>query len=199
MPLTGLYVVQMPQCDWNWIRHLHKQQLKAWLSLFFLITSEVVSCMQSSASTTNVCWYIFVVIKALLRSCLCPAHITRHSHPRPLWMRPVVFTKTDGNSIACQGHVVLWSSVLTKHRQMRWYILIGGHKEHQRSARDATHHLYRKPNMRPPTVTAILHGSGWDRALRLPCKVVVMKTNGKPQYVMVGTKQQTDYKRQKSV
>lgn len=109
------------------------------------------------------------------------------------------FTKTDGNSIACQGHVVLWSSVLTKHRQMRWYILIGGHKEHQRSARDATHHLYRKPNMRPPTVTTILHGSRWDRALRLPCKVVVMKTNGKPQYVMVGTKQQTDYKRQKSV
>lgn len=53
MPLLRLYVVQIPQRDLNGIRQLHKQQLKAWLSLFFLITSEVVSCIQSSASTIN--------------------------------------------------------------------------------------------------------------------------------------------------
>lgn len=33
--------------------------------------------------------------------------------------------------------------------------MIGGHKEHQRAARDATHHLYRRGNMRPPTATAM--------------------------------------------
>ncbi len=93
MPLIRLYVVQIPRCDLNGIRQLHKQQLKAWLSLFFLITSEVVSCIQSSAFTTNVCWNAFVMIKASLKSCLCPSHNTRHSHPRPLWIRPVTLQR----------------------------------------------------------------------------------------------------------
>lgn len=37
----------------NGSRQLHKQQLKAWLSLFFLITSEVLPCIQSRAFTTK--------------------------------------------------------------------------------------------------------------------------------------------------
>lgn len=172
MPLIRLYVVQIPQCDLNGIRQLHKQQLKAWLSLFFLITSEVVSCIQSSASTTNVCWYAFVMIKGSFKSCLCPSHSTRHSHPRPLWIRPVTLQRQMAivSSVRdWQSHVfvVLCCSVITIYSQMRWYILIGRHKEHQRPARDVTHHLCRKTNMRPPAVTAILHGSGRDGAVWL--------------------------------
>lgn len=51
MPRLRLYAVQILRCDSNGIRQIHKHQLKAWLSLFFLITSEVVSCIQSSASS----------------------------------------------------------------------------------------------------------------------------------------------------
>lgn len=64
IPFMHLYVVEIPQSDLNGIRQLHKQQLKAWLSLFFLITSEVASCIQSSSAITNVCWCAFVMIKA---------------------------------------------------------------------------------------------------------------------------------------
>lgn len=93
MPLKRLYVVQMPQCDLNWIRQLHKQQLKAWLSLFLLITIEALSRIQSISSAANVCWCAFAMIKASLKSCLSPTHNTRHSHPRPFMKEASRFYK----------------------------------------------------------------------------------------------------------
>lgn len=142
--------MQIPRCDLNGIRQLHKQQLKAWLSLFFLITSGAAPCIRSSASS----------IKCLL-ICICddqglakkpplslPQH-KRHSHPRPLWMRPVTLQRqmATGSSVSdrqSRTFVALCSSVITIYSQMRWYILIGRHKEHQSPAKAATHHLRRE-------------------------------------------------------
>lgn len=145
MPLKRLYVVQMPQCDLNWIRQLHKQQLKAWLSLFLLITMRhypayKASPPQQMSADVHLRWS-----RLHSKAVSVPPTTQDTLIQGPLWKRPVAFTKTDGNSRVCQGlpRPCVCSSLLfiTIYSQMRWYILIGRHKERQRPARDETHHL----------------------------------------------------------
>ena len=47
----SLFCTDPTQRDWNQMGQLHEQQLKAWLSVLFLITFEFHSCILSSGLT----------------------------------------------------------------------------------------------------------------------------------------------------
>lgn len=78
------------------------------------------------------------MIKASLENVACPSHNTRQTRTRPLWIRPVILQRQMAivQPVRSPADPCVCGVVIIMHRQMRWCILIGRHKEHKRPDRN---------------------------------------------------------------